>query len=227
MLRSNRWMVVALIIAGLQLSACQQKPDTPAKTDRAMVEYAGEARQRVRLTAKRAEEYNLKTAPVREEKVSGTLRKVIPSAAVVYDQHGNTWTFTNPDSLVFVRERIHVDHIEGNLAILSNGPSVGAAVVTSGAAKLFSDEFRATTEERIVERTEIKENNKAIKSIGIATMKEDGTIRVVYKTEGTIGLAANVVIEYKPKDEEYQKIIDHIGGLKVGETKRVPPWPDK
>jgi hypothetical protein len=216
-------MFVALTIAGLQLSACQQKPDPPAKIERAKVEYTGEARQRVRLTAKKAEEYNLETAPVREEQISGKLRKVVPSAAVVYDEQGNAWVFTNPDSLVFVREPIHVDHIEGDLAILSNGPSVGAAIVSSGAANLFSDEFRASTEERMVE---IKESTKGAEAIGIATMKEDGTIRVVYKTQGTIGLGASVVIEYKPTDEEYQKILDQVGGLQVGESKRVPSGPD-
>jgi hypothetical protein len=49
----------------------------------------------------------------------------------------------------------------------------------------------------------------------------------VYKTEGKAGLGASVVIEYKPQDEEYQKILDHVGGLKVGETKAVSPWPEK
>lgn len=219
----NRWLLAALAMAGFQITACQQKPDTPARIERARVEYSGQARQRVRLTAKKAEEYNLKTSPIREEQIAGKLRKVIPSAAVVHDEQGNAWVFTNPDSFVFVREPVHVDHLEGDLAILADGPSVGAAIVTSGAANLFSDEFRASTEERMVE---IKEGTRGAKAIGIATMKEDGTIRVVYKTQGTIGLGASVVIEYKPTDDEYQKIIDQVGGLKVGESKRVPPEPD-
>ncbi|MCI0694779.1 hypothetical protein L0337_22580 [candidate division KSB1 bacterium] len=230
MQRSNQWLgyarrVVMLIMAGLQLSACQQKPDTPAQIDPTKVEYTGEALHRVRLTAKRAEELGIKTAQVREEKISGKLRKVIPTTAVVYDQHGNTWTFKNPDSLVFVRERISVDHIDGDLAVLSNGPSVGAAVVTAGAHKLFSDEVSENREGIVESKT--REGDKGKKSTGIATMKEDGTIRLVYKTEGAAGLGASVVIEYKPQDEDYQKILDQVGGLKVGESKAVPPWPEK
>jgi hypothetical protein len=223
MQQNNHWLVVVLIIASLQFSACQQKSERPAKIERARVEDSDEARQRVRLTAKRAEQLGIKTAPIREEQISGKLRKVVPSAAVVYDEQRNAWVFTSPDSFVFVQERIHVDHIEEGLAILASGPPVGAAVVTSGATSLFSDEFRVSTEERLVE---IKEGTKGAKAIGMATMKEDGTIRVVYKTQGAIGLAANVVIEYKPTDAEYQKILDQVGGLKVGESKRIPSGPD-
>lgn len=224
--RSNQWLVLVLIIAGLQLSACQQEPDPPAQVDFTKIEKAestGQALHRVRLTAKRTEELGIKTAPVREEQISGKLRKVIPATAVVSDQYGNAWTFTSPDSLVFVRERINVDTIDGDLAILADGPAVGTAVVTAGAIKLFSDEF---SEKGIVESRTI-EGAKREKSAGTATMKEDGTIRLVYKTEGKAGLGASVVIEYKPQDEDYQKILDQVGGLKVGETKSLPPLPEK
>ncbi|MDZ7288471.1 MAG: hypothetical protein ONB44_00890 [candidate division KSB1 bacterium] len=223
MQQNNQWLGVVLIIASLQFPACQQKSDTPDKIERAKIEYTGEARQRVRVTAKRAIELGIKTATVHEAQISGRLRKIVPAAAVVYDEQGNAWTFTNPDSLVFVRERVRIDSVGGDLVVLSEGPPVGAAVVISGASNLFSDEFRASAEERLVE---IKEDAKGPKAIGIATMKEDGTIRVVYKTQGSIGLSANVIIEYKPTDEEYQKILKQVGGLKVGESKRVPSGPD-
>jgi hypothetical protein len=58
-------------------------------------------------------------------------------------------------------------------------------------------------------------------------MKEDGTIRVVYKTAGKAILGASVVVEYKPSDEDYQKILDQVGRLKVGESKAVPSLPQK
>ncbi len=222
---SNRWLAVMLISVGLQFLACQQKADAPAQIDPTKVEYTGKALHRVRLTAKRAEELGIKTTPVREEQMMGKLQKVIPAAAVVYDQHGNAWTFKSPDSLVFVRERISVDTIDGDLAVLADGPDVGTAVVTAGAAKLFSDEYGENKEG--VAESKPREGDNGKKYAGVATMKEDGTIRVVYKTEGAAGFGASVVIEYKPQDEEYQKILDHIGGLKVGESKAVPPWPEK
>lgn len=71
---------------------------------------------------------------------SGTLTKVIPYAAVIYDPQGATWVYTNPEPLTFVRHSIVVDYIEGELAILLEGPSAGTAVVTVGAAELFGTE---------------------------------------------------------------------------------------
>ena len=71
---------------------------------------------------------------------SGKPQKVIPYAAVLYDPHGNTWTYTNPEPLVFVRHRIDVEFIEGDRAVLREGPAIGTTVVTAGAAELFGVE---------------------------------------------------------------------------------------
>jgi hypothetical protein len=235
MQRRNQWLsyarrFVMLSIASLLLAACQQKPETPSKSEPAKLAQTGETLYRVRLTAKAVAEYNIKTEPIREARMvrSGreALRKVVPITAVVSDGHGDTWAFTNPDSLVFVRSRLTVEYIDGDLAVLSDGPPTGTAVVTVGAAKLLGNEFKES-EESAVERSEIGASGKGKKMFGTATMKEDGTIKLVYKTTGVTGLTADVVVEYKPKDEDYQKILDRIGGLQVGETKNVPPWPDK
>jgi hypothetical protein len=226
MQHNNQWLAVMLIVAGLQLSACQQKADEPTPmvpTTRG--EYSGPALHRVRLTAKRADELGIQTAPVREEKISGKLCKVIPAIAVVYDQQGNTWTFKNPDSLVFVRERISVDTIKGDLAVLVEGPAAGTAVVTAGAARLFNDTFNETREGMV--ESKITADGKREKSSGTATMLENGNLKVVHRAAGVSGLTASVVIEYKPQDEEYQKILDQVGGLKVGESKAVPPLPEQ
>lgn len=69
-----------------------------------------------------------------------TPRKVVPYAAVLYGVNGETWVYSNPEPLVFVRQPIVIDYIEDNLAILSEGPEVGTAVVTVGAAELFGAE---------------------------------------------------------------------------------------
>lgn len=71
---------------------------------------------------------------------NGTPRKIVPYAAVLYGVHGETWVYTNPEPLVFVRSPITIDYIEGDLAILSEGPEVGTAIVTIGAAELFGTE---------------------------------------------------------------------------------------
>jgi hypothetical protein len=69
-----------------------------------------------------------------------TLRKVVPYEAVLYGVHGETWVYSNPEPLVYVRQPIVIDFIEGDLAFLSEGPEVGTAVVTVGAAELFGTE---------------------------------------------------------------------------------------
>jgi hypothetical protein len=69
-----------------------------------------------------------------------TPRKVVPQAAVLYGVHGETWVYTNPEPLVFVRQPIVIDYIEENLAFLSEGPEAGTEVVTVGAAELFGAE---------------------------------------------------------------------------------------
>jgi hypothetical protein len=64
----------------------------------------------------------------------------IPYAAVLYDTTGKTWVYTTSASLVFVRSPVTVDHIEGDQAVLTAGPAVGTAVVTTGAEELFGSE---------------------------------------------------------------------------------------
>ena len=71
---------------------------------------------------------------------SDTQRSVVPYAAVLYGVHGETWVYTNPEPLVFIREPIVIDYIEGDLAVLSEGPEAGTAIVTVGAAELFGTE---------------------------------------------------------------------------------------
>ncbi len=145
MQRSRRWMVVALI-AGLSLAACSKtsngggEPESaPAKLERVK----GTTLSRVILTAKAAERIGIEMAEVRDAPTAGggPARKVIPYAAVLYDANGDTWTYTNPRPRTFVRARISVDRIDGDVAVLSDGPPASTTVVTVGAAELFGTEF--------------------------------------------------------------------------------------
>jgi hypothetical protein len=68
---------------------------------------------------------------------SGSKGLVIPYSAVVYGLHGETWTYTNPEPLTYIRHPITVDHIEGGQAFLSDGPPAGTSVVTVGAQMLY------------------------------------------------------------------------------------------
>ena len=63
-------------------------------------------------------------------------------------------------------------------------------------------------------------------SIGTAKMDADSTIRLqlIAKDGGAIG---DAVLVYRPGDPHYDEIKEHLGGLKPGEEKPVPPWPDQ
>lgn len=71
----------------------------------------------------------------------GEKRKIIPYAAVLYDAKGNTWVYTNPEQLVFIRQPIRIDTIAGDDVILVDGPPAGTALVTVGGAELYGTEF--------------------------------------------------------------------------------------
>ena len=58
----------------------------------------------------------------------------------LYDAEGQAWTYTNPEPLTFVRARVTVESVTGELAVLSTGPNVGETVVTVGAAELYGSE---------------------------------------------------------------------------------------
>jgi hypothetical protein len=92
------------------------------------------------LTPEAIKRIGIETAPVRDAQVRGQLRKVVPYSAVIYDLHGQTWVYTNPQSFTYVRETISVDFIDGDLAVLSKGPPSGTAIVTVGVPELYGTE---------------------------------------------------------------------------------------
>lgn len=139
MKHNNGWMVVILLlIAGLQLSACRTQASEAASEKPAVVEpIEGTELNRVILSEMAAQRLDIQTAPVREEQVNGTQRLVVPYAAVIYDLHGETWAYTSPEPLTFVRQPIVVDYIEGDVVVLVDGPPVGTQVATVGVAELY------------------------------------------------------------------------------------------
>ena len=56
-------------------------------------------------------------------------------------------------------------------------------------------------------------------SIGTALMSADGTITLTISTPGQQGAAA-----YHPGDPQYTRILSHVGGLRPGQKKPVPPF---
>lgn len=139
--RSRCLMIVFLIIAALPLTACVQKSLAAPNPKPAVVEpIEGSEFKRVVVTEKAAQRLDIQTAQVSQEQVNGTRRLAVPYASVIYGLHGETWVYTNPEPLAFVREPITVDHIGGDTAFLLVGPPIGTAVVTVGGAELYGTE---------------------------------------------------------------------------------------
>jgi hypothetical protein len=62
-------------------------------------------------------------------------------------------------------------------------------------------------------------------TIGSAFMQDDGTLEMSLRAvaaDGTIGEAMMVVA---PKDARYADMVKHLGGIKPGQGKPIPPFP--
>jgi hypothetical protein len=61
--------------------------------------------------------------------------------------------------------------------------------------------------------------------IGDATMAEDGTITVNMRRTAD-GIIVSGIVKYRVNDPHYREVLDHLGGMRPGETKLVPAWDD-
>lgn len=138
MFHRNRWLVLVMIVASAILVACSDAAAIGSKSEPAIVEpIAGTEFNRVILTEGAAQRLGIEMDAVREEEIDGEARMVLPYAAVIYGLSGETWAYTSPDTLTFVRTPITIDYIEGDMVVLLDGPEVGTDVVTVGVAELF------------------------------------------------------------------------------------------
>ncbi len=129
-------LAAALLVLSLPLAACGGD-SAEAITEAVVVEpVAGTDLNRITLTAKAAKRLDIHTAAV-EQDGAGT---VIPYAAVIYSANGETWAYVTSKGLTFVRRAIVVDRIDGNRALLSEGPPAGTKVATVGVQELFGAE---------------------------------------------------------------------------------------
>ncbi len=136
---SSRWMLLLLVVVGLTVVACGASEDsTYQKIKQYELEnVSGTDFQKVTLTEKAVESLGLQ--------VVSAGHNTVPYAAIVYGNYGEEWVYTNPEPLLFIREDVVVERIEGTsdggTAYLLEGPAPGTLVVTSGAAQLWGIEF--------------------------------------------------------------------------------------
>jgi multidrug efflux pump subunit AcrA (membrane-fusion protein) len=127
-------IIMSLVLAGCSAPAAATEP----KVAPAVVEkIEGTELNRLTLTEKAAQRLGIQTEVVREELVEGEQRLVVPYSAIIYDLEGGTWAYVSSDPLTFSRQPITVDHIEGDRAVLTDGPDAGTSVATVGVAELY------------------------------------------------------------------------------------------
>lgn len=127
------------------LAGCAAPPVPAAKVDGSsrLELLDGNRFKRVVLTARAAEQIGLQTAPVMAIPASGPGggRLALPRGALLYESSGTALVYTNSEPLAFVGHPVVIESIDGERAVLSEGPPPGTQVVIVGAAELFGIEF--------------------------------------------------------------------------------------
>ncbi len=133
-----------VLIAGVvSLSACGEASsgydyETASHHEPAELEpIKGTDVSRVVVDPEGVERAGIQTAPIRQNG-QGT---VMPYDAVIYDAEGHTYAYTSPEPRTFVRQKIIIDQVDGDMVMLSDGPPAGTEVVTVGAAFVYGTEF--------------------------------------------------------------------------------------
>ena len=121
-------LALVLVDPNSETTATASKPK-PAVAE----EIEGSDLKRLTLTEKAVERLGIQVAEVADN--------TIPYAAVLYGLDGETFVYTNPEPLVYIRAPIVVDHIDGDRAVLAEGPPSGTSVVTVGGAEMIGIEF--------------------------------------------------------------------------------------
>lgn len=145
-MRRNRALALvgaAAATGGLVLGGCSEaaESDVAGAESATVATVDGADLPRLTLTARAVERLDLRTGLVEARPTADRPRKIIPYAAVLYDAEGATWVYTTPESLVYERVAVTIEHVDGDSAVLADGPTVGTRVVTLGAVELFGTEL--------------------------------------------------------------------------------------
>jgi len=145
-MRRTSIAVLAMLGTIIMVSGCNREQVAEKYHPAKLEETSDKDIMKVTLEPKAAERIGLKTVALSEETVmvsgKSETRKVMPYGALMYDTKGESWAFTSPEPLVYIRKPVVVETIEGDRVILSDGPAVGTAIVTVGAAELMGAEHK-------------------------------------------------------------------------------------
>ena len=136
----RRRVAAAALAAALPLAACAGPAPSLGEASNGAVRVEpveGSPVSKVTLTPEARDRLGIATAQVRQATGSGL---VLPSAALLYDAEGRTWTYVVQGEGSYVRAAVDVDHIEGASTYLTDGPAAGTPVVVVGVPELYGAE---------------------------------------------------------------------------------------
>lgn len=137
--------LLTISFALLQFTTCQKSSSKYKKIEPAHTEHVeGSELSKLTLTEKAVERLEILTAKIVEEAIvdgaGEKTQKVTPYASIIYDSHGHTWVYTNPQPLIYLRHEIKIDRIIGDKVYLKEGPPIGTVVAIQGVAELYGTE---------------------------------------------------------------------------------------
>jgi hypothetical protein len=137
----NRWLIAILVLTTLSFWSCQNDDnDHDFEPPSDVEDIEGSDFARVTFTERAMERIGVQTAEIIEEN-SSPIKKIVPYAALLYGNEGQTWIYTCPQPRVFIRSVVEVDRIDGDKVYLINGPPVGTIIATVGVAEIYGAEM--------------------------------------------------------------------------------------
>jgi hypothetical protein len=131
--------VVALALS-LPLTGCAEVGDTSSAGGYSPAKLAAAGSgdlQRVTFTPDAAARVDLQT----DTAARVGRHTVVDYAALIYDGQGESWVYTVPGPLTFLRAKVAVNRIEGDRVLIANGLAPGTRVVTVGATEVYGAEL--------------------------------------------------------------------------------------
>jgi hypothetical protein len=129
---------LALLVVALGVSACAEVPSNLVENNPYELEpVEGTDLQRIKLPDETAARIDLQTARVSTARG----RTAVPHTALIYNPDGDVFVYTRPAPQIYVRAPVTVRRVEGEQALLLDGPPAGTIVVTVGAAELLATEY--------------------------------------------------------------------------------------
>jgi hypothetical protein len=152
----GRVMAVVLIMAVMVLSGCSELASSSPESGKvipAKVEaIPNQDVKKVTFTEQAAQRTGVETIAIAVAPAallpagarSSPSMTVVPYSAILYGSDGETWLYTVPEPLTYVRAKVVVESVGGSggtQAVLSDGPPSGTTVVTKGVIELYGTEL--------------------------------------------------------------------------------------